>query len=154
VAGILGGFIGKFLGEKGLAFLSGVALGVSLAFIFEGFIKEKLEGKSDYYYIVVVMLGLVLGSIALILKHWLIIISTSFVGSSFATFGVIIAIHPVIMKVDLSEKMFDKDDMSDSMQWNLILLIGTIVLGIIGIFYQRKYKVRREILEDELYDVN
>jgi len=42
VTGIIGGFIGKCLGDKGLSFLSGVALGVILAIMFETFIKEKL----------------------------------------------------------------------------------------------------------------
>jgi len=42
IAGILGGVLGKYLGEKGLAFLSGVSLGIFMGLILESFIKEKL----------------------------------------------------------------------------------------------------------------
>ena len=114
IAGILGGVLGKYLGEKGLAFLSGVSLGIFMGLILESFIKEKLQGRTNLYYVVVAALGLIVGGVALILKHWLIIISTSLVGGCFVTFGIVLALNPEIMKIDPKRTVFDKDALNDS----------------------------------------
>jgi len=42
-----------------------------------------------------------MGGIAFLLKDWIIIISTSIVGSFLISFGVVVMLHPEIMKIDL-----------------------------------------------------